>query len=102
MINDITDSNFEMETANGVVLIDFWAAWCGPCKIQEPVLEQLSEELDGKVSFKKMNVDENTTPSQFKIMSIPTLMIKKDGEVVETLVGVTTADNLKSVLDRYI
>ncbi len=98
-----TDQTFEKDTANGVTLTDFWATWCGPCKMQSPAIEQLSEEIGDKVAFNKMDIDENPeTPSQFGIMSIPTLMIKKDGEVVETLVGFHPKEQVQQTLEQYI
>ena len=88
MVKILTDANFETETKNGVVLVDFWATWCGPCRMQSPIIDELDEEIGDKVTFAKMDVDANPqTPSQFGIMGIPTLLIKKDGQVVEKLVG---------------
>lgn len=96
----ITDATFEEETATGVVLIDFWATWCGPCRMQAPILEQLSEELDeSELKICKMDVDENPATAQaFGIMSIPTLMFKKDGEVVKQVAGVHTKAQIQSIL----
>lgn len=104
MVQAITDNNFDEETGQGVVLTDFWATWCGPCRMQSPVIEQLDEDdnYDGKVKFTKMDVDANPATAQnFGIMSIPTLMIKKDGQVVETLVGYHTKEKLQQILDQY-
>lgn len=83
----ITDKTFNEETDKGLVLIDFWATWCGPCRMQAPILDQLEQEYDEEeFRIAKMDVDENPeTPQQFGIMSIPTLMLKKDGQVVEKL-----------------
>ena len=101
MVDEVTDKNYEDETKDGVVLTDFWATWCGPCRMQSPVIEQLSEENDA-VKFTKMDVDANPkTPEQFGIMAIPTLVIKKDGEVVEKLTGYTDRKKLSEILDRY-
>ncbi|ATO44212.1 thioredoxin [Loigolactobacillus coryniformis] len=102
MVQAITDKNFSQETDKGVVLTDFWATWCGPCRMQSPVVEQLAEDYDGEVKFTKMDVDANPATAQsFGIMSIPTLLVKKDGEVVETLVGYHTKDQLDQVLKQY-
>ena len=102
MVQAITDKDFSQETDNGVVLTDFWATWCGPCRMQSPVVEQLAEDYDGEVKFTKMDVDANPATAQsFGIMSIPTLLVKKDGEVVETLVGYHTKDQLDQVLKQY-
>ncbi|KRK40247.1 thioredoxin [Loigolactobacillus bifermentans] len=102
MVEAITDQNFQDVTGKGVVLTDFWATWCGPCRMQSPVVEQLADEYDGEVKFTKMDVDENPETAQgFGIMSIPTLMIKKDGEVVETLVGYHSKEQLDKILQQY-
>ncbi|KLD59470.1 thioredoxin [Lactiplantibacillus plantarum] len=88
MVAATTDKTFTTDTASGVTLTDFWATWCGPCRMQSPVVEQLADEMGDKVTFNKMDVDANPeTASNFGIMSIPTLLVKKDGEVVDTLVG---------------
>lgn len=101
MVTEVTDQNFVDETSEGVVLTDFWATWCGPCKMQSPVVEQLSDEMSD-VSFTKMDVDQNPeTAAHFGIMSIPTLMVKKDGEVVDTVVGYHPKDQLKQILEQY-
>ncbi|MCI7240691.1 thioredoxin [Aerococcus suis] len=103
MVKAITDQNFTEETKDGVVLIDFWATWCGPCRMQSPVVEELDDDMGDQVKFTKMDVDENPETAQnFNIMSIPTLMIKKDGEVVEQLVGYTPKEKLEQVLDQYL
>lgn len=97
-----TDATFAEETGTGTVLIDFWATWCGPCRMQAPILEQLGEELDeSELKIVKMDVDENPeTPEQFGIMSIPTLMFKKDGKVVRQIAGVHTKQQIKAILDE--
>ncbi|AZP05524.1 thioredoxin [Jeotgalibaca ciconiae] len=103
MVKALTDSNFDTETKEGVVLVDFWATWCGPCRMQSPIIDELDEEMGDKVSFTKMDVDANpSTPQEFGIMGIPTLLIKKDGEVVEKLVGFTPKERLEEVLEQYV
>ncbi|EJF00771.1 thioredoxin [Liquorilactobacillus mali] len=103
MIKELTDSTFEKETSTGVTLTDFWATWCGPCRMQSPVVEQLAEEMGDKVTFAKVDVDQNqATASEFGIMSIPTLLIKKDGQVVDTLVGYHPKERLQAKLEQYI
>ena len=100
MTNVITDAQFEQETAEGLVLVDFWAPWCGPCLVQAPILEQLSEEFDeDDLKIFKMDVDENPQTAQaFGIMSIPTLLFKKDGQVVKQVAGVHTKDQIKAIV----
>ncbi len=103
MVKDITDATFVEETKSGLTLTDFWAEWCGPCKMQSPVIEQLDEESDGTVQYLKMDVDDNPeTARQFGIMSIPTLLIQKDGEVVESLIGYHSKEQIEEVLSQYV
>jgi thioredoxin len=104
MSQAITDKDFAQETDKGLVLIDFWATWCGPCRMQAPILEQLGEEYaEEELKIVKMDVDENPeTPRAFGIMSIPTLVLKKDGEVVEKAIGVHSKDQLRTMVDQYL
>lgn len=103
MVKELTDTTFEEATANGVTLTDFWATWCGPCRMQSPVIEQLDQEMGDKVAFNKVDVDENqATAAKFGIMSIPTLLIKKDGQVVDTLVGYHPKEAIEAKLNQYL
>ncbi|MGM9908098.1 thioredoxin [Limosilactobacillus sp.] len=100
-VNVTTDQSFEQDTATGVALVDFWATWCGPCRMQSPVVEALSEEMP-EVNFYKLDVDQNPeTARKFRIMSIPTLMIKKDGQVVDQIVGYHPKEQLQQILQQY-
>ena len=104
MVKAITDATFEAETKEGLVLVDFWATWCGPCRMQAPILEKLSEELsEDELKIVKMDVDENPeTARAFGIMSIPTLLFKKDGQVVKQVAGVHTAAQIKAIIAELL
>ena len=103
MVTELTDQTFDEKTNNGVAFTDFWATWCGPCRMQSPVIEQLAEEMGDKVFFSKVDVDANQeTAAKFGIMSIPTMLIKKDGQVVDTIVGYHTKEQLQKKLEAYI
>ncbi len=103
MTKAITDTEFDQLTAEGVSITDFWAPWCGPCRMQSPIVDELSEEMEDQVNFYKINVDEEPkTAGEFGIMSIPTLIVKKDGEVVEKLIGFHDKTRLQEVLKRYM
>ncbi|KYO67300.1 MULTISPECIES: thioredoxin [Thermovenabulum] len=87
---NVTDANFQAEVLNSdlPVLVDFWAAWCGPCRMMGPVIDEIAGEYEGKLKVCKMNVDENpNTPTKYGIMSIPTLILFKDGAPVKKLIG---------------
>lgn len=100
MVQVVTDATFETETKEGVVLVEFWATWCGPCRMQAPILEQLDSEVDeDELRIFKMDVDENPeTARNFGIMSIPTLLFKKDGQVIKQVAGVHSKDQIKAIL----
>jgi thioredoxin 1 len=104
-VQTLTDGNFEdaVIKANAPVLVDFWAPWCGPCKQLAPTVEALATEYAGKLTVGKMNVDENpTTPEKFQIRGIPTLLIFKGGQVVDSVVGAVHKDAIKERIDKHI
>ncbi|GGF92062.1 thioredoxin [Paenibacillus abyssi] len=93
----LTKDNFTSKIESGVSIVDFWAPWCGPCKMQLPIVEELSTELEGQAVIGKVNVDEEPElASQFGVMSIPTLILFKDGQPVDKMVGLQSKDVLKN------
>ena len=99
-----TDQNFQAEVLDSKtpVLVDFWAEWCMPCRIVGPIVEELAKEYEGKLKVGKLNVDENHTPSHYGIMSIPSLLIFKNGQVVKQMVGAQSKDNFKREIDGVL
>ena len=103
LIVTLTQDNFESEALKSTapVLVDFWAEWCGPCKMIAPVLDELATEYQGKVKIGKVNVDEQQSlAAQYKVSAIPTLLLIKNGEVVEQTRGAKSKRDLKASLDR--
>lgn len=104
-IVNVTDANFDdvVLKAGGAVLVDYWAEWCGPCKMIAPVLEEVAQEYEGRLTICKLNIDENPeTPPKFGIRGIPTLMLFKDGNVETTKVGALSKSQLTAFLDSSI
>lgn len=101
----ISDSTFESEVIKSAipVLVDFWAVWCGPCRMQDPILDEVIKEYEGKVKITKLNVDENPQMSQkYSVMSIPTLLLFKNGEIVKQMIGVQSKETLSNEFDKVI
>lgn len=102
-ITNATDQTFSSETSSGLVLVDFWAPWCGPCKMIAPVLEELDSEMGDKVKIVKLDVDDNQeTAGKYGVMSIPTLLVLKDGEVVDKVVGFQPKEALAERLNSHV
>ena len=101
---NLTDSNFDIEKSKySLLVVDFWAAWCGPCKMVSPIIEQLAEQYAGKIVFGKVNVDENPYISQrFGIQSIPTLMILKEGQVIDVMIGALPKGQIENRIKQHI
>ncbi len=105
MANNVTDSSFKKEVLESdlPVLVDFWAEWCGPCKMLTPIIDEISKELKGKVKVLKMNIDENPNiPSEYGIRSIPTIMLFKNGEQKDTKIGLQQKNSLLDWINKSI
>ncbi|MHC1716336.1 MAG: thioredoxin [Candidatus Dojkabacteria bacterium] len=101
----LKDDTFKSEVTDfkGVVLVDFWAPWCGPCMMLTSTMEELATEMEGKAKVAKVNVDEEGNLAQhFQIMSIPAVFVFKDGEVVETLIGAQSKESYKEALEKHV
>lgn len=104
-INNVSDSSFEQEVLRSAapVLVDYWAEWCGPCKMIAPVLDEVAEEYAGRLTVCKLNIDENPdTPPKYGVRGIPTLMLFKNGKVEATKVGALTKSQLTAFLEAHL
>lgn len=103
MAFEFTDSNFKDTTSKGVALVDFWAEWCGPCRMLTPIVEELSEEYEGKALVGKLNVDDNPEVAMsHQVRNIPTILIFKDGKLMDKQVGVTTKKALADKIEAQL
>lgn len=101
-MKELTNQTFDAAIASGLTLIDFWATWCGPCRMQTPILEELSRELSGNKKIAKVNVDqERDLALKFGIQSIPTILVFQEGRLVDRFVGVRMKDELKQIINEY-
>jgi len=98
-----TDAEFRDQIKDGLVLVDFWAPWCGPCRIVGPIIEELAKDYAGKVKVGKLNVDDNQNAAMsYRVMSIPTVILFKDGQPVETIVGAVPKGAYQQKLDKHV
>jgi len=101
----VNDDNFQKEVleSGGLVLVDFWAPWCMPCRMLAPTIEEIANEMEGKVKVCKMNVDESIKyPQQYGIMSIPTVMLFKNGQTVETMIGLQPKEEIIKTIQEHL
>jgi thioredoxin 1 len=102
-VKTLTDGNFDEAIQQGVVLVDLWAEWCGPCRRLAPTVDALAAEYDGRATVAKLNIDENpSTPSKYMVRGIPTLLLFKDGQLADTLVGLRAKEEIASTIDRHL
>ena len=102
-VKTLTDGDFQESIKQGVVLVDLWAEWCGPCRRLAPTVDALAAEYDGRVTVAKLNIDENPdTPTKYMVQGIPTLLLFKDGELADRLVGLKPKEEIASSLDHQL
>jgi len=99
----LTDGNFDAEISSGLVLVDFWATWCRPCRMQAPILEEINKEMNGKIKIAKLDIDKNRiTTDRFGVMSIPTMILFKNGKMVNKFIGYTEKDVLIDAINKTL
>lgn len=99
----LNESTFDTQIKKGVVLVDFWATWCGPCRMQSPIIEELSKDMKGKAIICKLDIDKNPAIAErYNIQSIPTMLIFKDGKAISGFQGVTSKDDIKKELNKFV
>jgi len=100
---NVNDFDQEVMSSDRLVVVDFWAQWCGPCKILSPIMDNLSETFENKVKIAKVNVDEQPElTTRFKIMSLPTILFFKDGEIIEKIVGMRNEADLQKTIEKHL
>jgi thioredoxin 1 len=102
-IKTLGDGDFDAAVKNGVVLVDFWAEWCAPCRRLAPTVDQLAEDYAGRVTVAKMNIDEHRhTAEKFRVQGIPTLLLFKNGDLKESVTGLRSRDDLAQLIDKHL
>lgn len=100
-IKHLTENSFDAEISEGVTLVDFWATWCGPCRMQAPILEELDKQMEGKLKIAKVDVDSDMAlAKRYRVMSIPTLLLFKNGQLISRKTGLQDSSSLKEMLEN--